>query len=149
MRQVRVTGAVGVSVALLCSMPAAMAAPRSARPATLPVIVILKSQLPAAPAGTAASSRRMAASSADQAPLISAAVALGAKNVRPYQLVNSFAATVSPQALTGLAASQQVAEVFPDVIIHGVDPALAGRTSARPAKESSGGLKPKVISPVQ
>jgi hypothetical protein len=153
MGHVRVTGAIGVSVALLCSMPAALAAQQSAKPATLPVIVILKSQLPAAPAGTAASSRRIAASSADQAPLISAALALGAKNVRQYQLVNSFAATVSSQALTELAASPQVAEVIPDVIIHGdlggVDPASAGfapgRTSATSAKKGSGGLRPKVI----
>src|SRR5580698_1190688 len=137
MRHLRIAGVVGVSAALLVSASAAMAAPvASGTPATLPVIVLLKSQLAAAPAGTAASIRRIAESSADQAPLISAATELGAKNVRQYQLVNSFAATVSPQAMTELAANPNVAEVIPDVTIHadlggtsgtgGTDPASAG-----------------------
>ncbi len=133
--RVRVTSVVvGVFAALLGSTSAAAQQPATS--ATLPVIVILRSQLPAAPAGTAASSRRMAESSADQAPLISAAAELGAKNIRQYQLVNSFAATVSPQALTELAANPNVAEVIPDVTIHadlaGADPAPAGLAPAGP-----------------
>jgi peptidase inhibitor I9 len=129
MHRLRIAGVVGVSAALGVSAPAAMAAQQqpaasaasatSATSATLPVIVMLKSQLAAAPAGTAASTRRMAEASADQASLISAATGLGAKNIRQYQLVNSFAATVSPQALTGLADNPSVAEVIPDVTIHG------------------------------
>jgi hypothetical protein len=155
MHHLRITGVIGVSAALLGSTSAAMSAQQPATSATLPVIVILKSQLAAAPAGTAASRHRMAVSSADQAPLISAATALGAKNVRQYQLVNSFAATVSPQALTELAASPNVAEVIPDVTIHGAlggadpasaGPAPAGRTSAAsPANGSAGGPSPNVI----
>ncbi len=165
MRHLRITGVVGMSAALLVSAPAAMAAQQqpatsataatSATSATLPVIVLLKSQPAAAPAGTAASIRSAAESSADQAPLISAATGLGAKNVRQYQLVNSFAATVSPQALTDLAANPNVAAVIPDVTIHadldgtggtggtgGTDPASAGlapaaRTSATSPKEDS------------
>src|ERR1700685_2529748 len=108
MRHLRIPGVVGVSAALLVSPSAAVAAQQPATPATLPVIVFLKSQLAAAPAGTAAARRRIAESSADQASLISAATGLGAKNVRQYQLVNSFAATVSPQALTDLAADPNV-----------------------------------------
>jgi hypothetical protein len=155
MHHLRITGVIGVSAALLGSTSAAMAAQQPASSATLPVIVILKSQLAAAPAGTAASGHRMAVSSADQAPLISAAAALGAKNVRQYQLVNSFAATVSPQALTGLAGNPSVAEVIPDVTIHGdlgsagpapAGLAPAGRASATSPKTSSGdGLSANVI----
>jgi hypothetical protein len=155
MHHLRITGVIGVSAALLASTSAAMAAQQPTTSATLPVIVILKSQLAAAPAGTAASSHRMAVSSADQAPLISAATALGAKNIRQYQLVNSFAATVSPQALTDLAASPSVAEVIPDVTIHsdlgGGDPASAGLapaahpSAAPPETGSAGGLSPNVI----
>jgi hypothetical protein len=155
MHHLRITGVIGVSAALLASPSAAMAAQQPAASATLPVIVILKSQLAAAPAGTAASRRRMAVSSADQAPLISAADALGAKNVRQYQLVNSFAATVSPQAVTELAANPNVAEVIPDVTIHGdlggADPASAGlaragRTGATsPEKGSAAGPSAHVI----
>jgi hypothetical protein len=141
LHRLRIASVAGVSAALLVSAPAAMAAQQqpaaSATSATLPVIVLLKSQLAAAPAGTAAASRRMAESSTDQASLISAATGLGAKNVRQYQLVNSFAATVSPQALTGLEANPNVAEVIPDVTIHGdlggtgnTDPASAGLASA-------------------
>jgi hypothetical protein len=144
MHHLRIAGAVGVSAALLVSAPAAMAsqqAAASATSATLPVIVLLKSQLAAAPAGTAASSRRMAAASADEASLISAATALGAKKVRQYQLVNSFAATVSPQARAELAANPSVAEVIPDVTIHGdpsgTDPASAGPERATSAKKAA------------
>jgi hypothetical protein len=152
---VRITGAGVVFAVLLGSTSAAVAAQQPATSATLPVIVILKSQLAAAPAGTAASSRRIAESRTDQAPLISAAVKLGAKNVRQYQLVNSFAATVSPQALTELAANPNVAEVIPDVTIHGdlggADPASAGLAPAQrasatsPEKGSGKGLTAKVI----
>jgi hypothetical protein len=150
MHESRIIAAIGVSAALLGSTSVAVAAQQPAASATLPVIVILKSQLAAAPAGTAASSHRMALSSADQAPLISAATALGAKNVRQYQLVNSFAATVSPQALTELAASPDVAEVIPDVTIHAdpasADLAPAGQTSAAaPAKDSADGPAANVI----
>src|SRR3984885_15814876 len=105
MRLCRSMGVVVVSAALLVWASVGMAAQPPATSATLPVIVILKGQLAAAPAGTAADSRRMAESGADQASLISAATELGAKNVRQYQLVSSFAATVSPQALTGLPAN--------------------------------------------
>jgi hypothetical protein len=142
MRLWRIIGVVGMSAALLGSASAGMAAQPPATSATLPVIVILKSQLAAAPAGTAADSRRMAESSADQASLISAATELGAKNVRQYQLVSSFAATVSPQALTGLAANPAVAEVIPDVTIHadpaGTDPAPAALTTATSQNNNSG-----------
>jgi len=103
----------------------------------LPVIVFLKSQ--PAPA----SSNRMEESSADRASLVLAATALGAKNVRQYQLVNSFAATVSPQALAMLAASPDVARVIPDVTIHadlsGAEPA------AQPKTESGSGPTANVI----
>ena len=156
--RLRIAAVVGVSAALLGSASGAMAAQppaSSASPATLPVIVFLKSQLAATPAGTAASSLRMAESSDDQSPLISAAAALGAKDVRQYQLVNSFAATVSPQALTELAASPGVAEVIPDVTIRddpgGAEPvsaglAPAGRTSlTSPANDSADGPAPNVI----
>src|SRR5580693_9614908 len=161
MRHLRIAGVVGVSAALLVSASAAMAAPvasgTSGTPATLPVIVLLKSQLAAAPAGSAASIRRIAESSTDQAPLISAATGLGAKNIRQYQLVNSFAATVSPQAMTALAANPNVAEVIPDVTIRGdlgdlggtdpaAGPAPAGRAGATSsAKDADSGPTANVI----
>ena len=111
----------------------------------MPVIVLLKSQ-PAAAAkrSTAAAIRSAAKVSAIRPPLISAATELGAKNVRQYQLVNSFAATVSPWAMTDLAANPNVAEVIPDVTIHadlggtgGTDPASAGLAPAARASATS------------
>src|ERR1700689_4666952 len=147
MHHLRIAGVVGVSAALLVSASAAMAAQQPATAATLPVLVLLKGQRAAAPAGTAAFSRRMAESSADHAPPISAATGLGAKNVQQYQLVNSFAATVAPQALPELADNPGVAEVIPDVTIHGdlggtgstsvTAPAAAGRSSAASVKNDS------------
>ena len=66
----RITGVVGVSVVLLGFDVCAMAAQQPATSRTLPVIVILESQLAAAPTGTAASNHRIAVTSADRAPLI-------------------------------------------------------------------------------
>src|SRR5580698_3023105 len=149
LRLVRIIGAVGVSAAVLGSASVGMAAQQPAASATLPVIVLLKSQLAAASAGTVADSLRMAESSVDEASLISAATGLGAKNVRQYQLVSSFAATVSPQALTGLAANPNVAEVIPDVTIHadpaGTDPAPALTTATSKNNNSGSGPVANVI----
>src|SRR5271154_344984 len=129
----RITGAVAVSAALLGSASVGLAAQPSAAAPTMPVIVFLKSQ----PAG----GNRTEEAASDQAPLILVAAQLGAKNIRRYQLVNSFAATVSPQALTELAASPDVAEVIPDVTIH----ADLGQAPATPASAGSAGAVANVI----
>jgi peptidase inhibitor I9 len=84
-----------------------------------PVIVLLKSQQAQAPVGTSAARQRAATVNASQASLMSELGQVHAAHVRQYQLVNSFAATVSAGEEQRLAANPQVAEVIPDVTIHG------------------------------
>jgi hypothetical protein len=80
--------------AALQPMTAAVAARLSAN-VNQHVIVIMKSQLAAAPVGSRAASVHADAIAADQAPLISELRQVHATHVKTYRLVNSFTATVS------------------------------------------------------
>ncbi len=94
------------------------------------VIVIMKSQIAAAPVGSHAAAVRANTIAADQAPVMSELREVHATHVKPYRLVNSFAATVSPGEEARLKASPQVAEVIPDVTIHGAQPDQAASPGA-------------------
>jgi Subtilase family len=100
------------------------------------VIVIMKSQLPAARVGSAAASTRAGMIASDQKPLMSELSEVHATHVKAYRVVNSFAATVSAGEESRLKADSAVAEVIPDVIIHGAAPtqttAGAGGSSLTP-----------------
>jgi hypothetical protein len=117
------------------------------------VIVIMKSQLAAAPVGSRAATARSSMIASAQAPLMSELRQVHATHVKPYQLVNSFAATVSVGEMTRLKANAAVAEVIPDVIIHGPQPdraaslgtlAKASKQAARTANAPTS-LTPNVI----
>ena len=96
------------------------------------VIVIMKSQLAAAPVGSQAAAVRAGAIAASQAPLMSELRQVHATRVKSYRLVNSFAATVSAGEAARLKANPAVAEVIPDVTIHGASPSRpATRADAR------------------
>src|SRR5271165_7210253 len=78
------------------------------------VIVILKSQLGPAHAGSRAAMLRSDKIANDQAPLMSELREVHATHIRSYQLVNSFAATVSAGEEARLSADPTIAEVIPD-----------------------------------
>ena len=89
------------------------------------VIVIMKSQLAAAHVGSAAATARAARIASDQAPVMGELREVNATHIKSYRLVNSLAATVSSGEETRLKANSAVAEVIPDVTIHGAQPAPA------------------------
>ncbi len=112
------------------------------RNASRPVIVIMKSQLPAASVGSPAQATRSASVSAAQAPVLGELHAVHASGVKSYSLINAFAATVSSGEVARLKANPAVAEVVPDVTIRGAAPA---QTAARPAAAAATSLTPHVI----
>lgn len=123
------SGAAGAAPAATRSaerpMTAAMAAQLS-KNVNRPVIVILRSQLAQKRVGSKAAALRAHAIGLSQAPLISELREVHALHLRSYRLVNSFAATVSAGEEAWLKANPAVAEVIPDVTIHG--PALSQAT---------------------
>jgi hypothetical protein len=92
------------------------------------VIVIMKSQLAAAPVGSHAASVRAGVIASDQKPLMSELSEVHATHVKAYRLVNSFAATVSAGEESRLKANSSVADVIPDVTIQGGQPETAAAT---------------------
>jgi Subtilase family len=134
----RAAGRLGVaaSVATLLATQSLAATPTSAAAAltgqaTRRVIVIMKSQLPVAPAGSAAAIARSAAIARYQAPTLSELSQTRATDVRSFQLVSAIAATVSAGEEARLKASPTVAEVVPDVIIQSA-PDLASNPVSNP-----------------
>ena len=115
-------------------LTAALAA-RLSRNVNQPVIVIMKSQPAQVRSGSRAATVqaaavRAAAVSRSQGPLLAELRAVHATHVEPYQLVNSFAATVSAGEEARLRANPAVAEVVPDVTISGAVPVAAGAPAA-------------------
>ncbi|MGH3186090.1 MAG: S8 family serine peptidase [Streptosporangiaceae bacterium] len=105
------------------------------------VIVIMKSQPSPAPMGSQAAATRASRIASTQAPLMTELGEVHATHIKPYRLVNSFAATVSPGEQAWLSANAAVAEVIPDVTIQGAQVGLP--TSSGPAH--SGSLTAHVI----
>jgi hypothetical protein len=105
-----------------------------------PVVVIMKNQLAQAPEGSQAAATRAANIASYQAPLMSQLSQVHATSIKPYRLVDAFAATVSAGEEAQLAANPSVSEVIPDVNIQG---AQIGGPSTTPSSSSS--LTPHVI----
>jgi subtilisin family serine protease len=81
------------------------------------VIVLMKSQPTQSSVGTSAASERAAAVSGAQAPLMNELREVHATSVKNYQLVNSFAATVSSSEESLLKSDPDVAEIVPDATL--------------------------------
>jgi hypothetical protein len=94
------------------------------------VIVIMKSQPASAPVGSHAAAVRAGQITSAQKPLMSELSEVHATHVKAYNLVNSFAATVSAGEETRLKANSSVAEVIPDVDIQGATPDQASAGTA-------------------
>ncbi|HEY5318390.1 MAG TPA: S8 family serine peptidase [Solirubrobacteraceae bacterium] len=98
------------------------------------VIVIMKSQFAPALVGSHAAAARVAAIRAEQAPLIRELHAVRATHIRSFELLNSFAATVSRAERERLAHNSSVEEVIPDVTIQGGEPTQAAPAGAKASK---------------
>jgi len=116
------------------------------------VIVIMKSQLASAPVGSHAATVRAGMIASAQKPLMTELGQVHATHVKAYRLVNSLAATVSAGEESRLKANPSVAEVIPDVTIHGGAPETAAatptiKTAAKIARTSNAptSLTPNVI----
>ncbi len=97
------------------------------------VIVIMKHQFAAAHAGSNAAMTRASAVASAQAPLVRELRQVHATHLKTYHLVNALAATVSAGEVARLKANPAVAEVIPDVTIHGGAPGLPPAPAARKA----------------
>jgi len=84
--------------------------------------------------GTRAAAVRSALIASTQAPLLRELRLTHATHVRTYRLVNAFAATVSAAEAASLRSNPSVAEVVPDVLIHGGSPDAFTQPSRPPAK---------------
>ena len=117
------------------------------------VIVIMKSQLAAAPEGSQANATRSSRIASFQKPLMSELSQVHATHIKAYRLVNSFAATVSKGEETRLKANSSVAEVIPDETIRLAEPETAApsqtiTTTAKTVTQASNAptsLTPNVI----
>jgi hypothetical protein len=129
----------------------ALAAPGNARtgpvPAgdtkQIPVIVVLKNQHSDLNAKTARTKREQT-TAGEQAPLVGAARAAGAKDIRNFSIVNGFAAKMSPDEAEQLRADPAVDAVVPDRAI----PVSGLSDQARTAiKTAAGTPAPAAASP--
>jgi hypothetical protein len=102
------------------------------------VIVIMKTQFPAAQVGTRLQAARSARAASSQAPIRSELARVHATHIRSYSLVNALAATVSPGEETRLKANPAVREVIPDVTLQNAQPEQQAAAAATPARASSG-----------
>jgi hypothetical protein len=100
------------------------------------VIVIMKSQLPAAHVGSAAANARSAVIASDQAPTMSELSQVHATHVKSFRVYNAITATVSVGEEARLKASSAVAEVVPDVTIRGAQPAQVSNAVGRLVKSA-------------
>jgi hypothetical protein len=105
------------------------------------VIVLFRNQLSALPDTATTRARRSAAIASIQRPVISQLRVSHARNIRPYQIINGIAATVSPAEAARLAANPAIARVLPDEPIK-LASSLPGRTSGVRATAQASGQTP-------
>jgi hypothetical protein len=106
------------------------------------VIVIMRSQLAAARVGSTAAKTRASMIAGYQKPLMSELTEVHATHVKAYRLINSFAATVSAGEESRLKANSSVAEVIPDVTIHGAAPDAATSLGTVAKTTTASALRP-------
>ncbi len=85
--------------------------------AQLPVIVILKDQLPSTPASRDSMGPRTSAIATAQSGVLSLLQRTGPHTVHSFQTINAFAAKVTPSEATALANHPDVQAVVPDAAI--------------------------------
>ena len=106
------------------------------------VIVIMKGQPAQDPVGSPAATTRAGVIHSAQRPFMTELAQVHATHIKPYTLVNAFAATVSAGEEERLSANSSVAQVIPDATIQGGNdlpsaPAKAISKSGSPKSDSS------------
>src|ERR1700728_2699066 len=81
------------------------------------VIVILRDQIPAVPATRDLRAARIAALATSRAPIMAELQRVQARKIRPFNMINAVAATVSKTEAAQLSAHPLVQAVVPDSII--------------------------------
>jgi len=102
---------------------------------TQKVIVVLKDQVPQAPASPSSVHARSNVEAVDQHSILTELGQTKSRNVHSYTTINAVAATVSPGEVSRLSTNPSVAEVVPDQIIKlstpfGVSAKAAGNSAA-------------------
>jgi hypothetical protein len=164
-KNLSIVTAVAGATALIAGQAAVSLAPASAAPLALygpmtpalaaalsqnvnqHVIIMMKSQPAQDKVGSSAATARAGAIHSAQRPFLTELTQVHATSVKPYTLVNAFAATVSAGEEERLAANSSVAEVIPDATIQGGNdtPTAPATTSSAPSKSSKSSVKPNVI----
>ena len=111
------------------------------------VIVIMKGQLAQDRVGSSAATTRAGLIRGAQRPFMTELARVHATHVKPYTLVNAFAATVSAGEKQRLSANSSVAEVIPDATIQGGNdipaaPAKAAGKTVTSAKSGKSAASP-------
>jgi hypothetical protein len=101
------------------------------------VIIIMKSQPAQDRVGSAAATTRAGAIHSAQRPFMTELALVHATHIKPYTLVNAFAATVSAGEEQRLSANSSVAEVIPDATIQGGNDLPSAPASAISAASKS------------
>ncbi len=113
------------------------------------VIVVMKSQIQPALVGSRSAALRVAEIKAEQAPMMRELRQVHATHIRSYQLIDSFAATVSKGERAWLAHNPAVARVIPDAMIQLGSPSSAPAPTRRVSHElrahTTTSLTPHVI----
>ncbi|MEV0074563.1 S8 family serine peptidase [Amycolatopsis sp. NPDC050768] len=134
------TGGLALAGVTQLGSQAAVAAPTAqASSAPQSVIVVLKDQLPDAPATKAASGTRRAKATQQQESVLAKLAGTAPAKVKHFALGNAFSATVTPDQAAQLAADPAVAQVLPDSKVTLPDANPAGKNADAGAPKAGGG----------
>jgi hypothetical protein len=132
---------VGIAAVSISTAQAAIA-PSAAGPSQN-VIVVLHDQHTDLAIAKGHASPRVDANRKDQGTQIAKAKDRGAKNLRGFDTVNAFAATVTPDEASQIAADPAVAAVYPDLLIKKSPPLERSKpAAARPPTVANSGICP-------
>ncbi|WP_370146014.1 S8 family serine peptidase [Streptacidiphilus sp. EB129] len=115
----------------------------SASGAPVPVIVLLRDQIPSAPATAGHLAARRQQTAAAQAPLIAEVKRNGGTDIKSFVVGNAFSAKVSPALRAALAADPAVASVVLDETVSVTPPTPPADSTAAARGKNSAGTAPR------
>ncbi|WP_280717264.1 S8 family serine peptidase [Kitasatospora sp. MAP5-34] len=153
-RKAQLTAAVTITAASLVlsfgttasgstAIPAPNALALSDSGAPTAVIVILKDQIPSAPADSGHLGARKQRTASAQAPLLAKVKANGGRNIKSFVVGNAFSATVSPALRAALEADPSVASVVTDQSVRVAPPSTGSAGAGTPTAPAPASKAPK------